>query len=402
MNAMQVIQFLTTPISNSKCKNKRSIFNRLYSLDGTKILSGYLDANSYFDIYAEIKDEKNTIINLPQISEYDTRNNAKFLKKDVEYKINFDLNHLIKLDIGFDAEIKIIKGQNIKIINSKNPYTEISGEGYTIKSNNDAMVYFIGKLPYKFSQKEIDLEQSKGKIIKISNIFENNRNFVIDLGFKNYCPLSIQYDYYYKIRSDGILYLDNVYEKLKVKLIENEKLFIYSTTEQINRLNIEYIGYNLNNKNNEFNIFLIKKNYEENTIVINSDQVDYIVTDIYFCEPDTTLQLTFLGVGNETKITITNDGSYERKFEIFNGDNKIILETNKPVIFTYSFFDLIDERIFEPDRYGYWDDRSVQNKLTIEEIVDKNNNDNIIKIKFKPNYKQSTTRYIILILQKNS
>ena len=44
-----------------------------------------------------------------------------------------------------------------------------------------------------------------------------------------------------------------------------------------------------------------------------------------------------------TKITITNDGSYERKFEIFNGDNKIILETNKPVIFTYSFFDLIDE-----------------------------------------------------------
>ena len=136
--------------------------------------------------------------------------------------------------------------------------------------------------------------------------------------------------------------------------------------------------------------------------MINSDQVDYIVTDIYFCEPDTILQLTFLGVSNETKITITNDGSYERKFEIFNGDNKIILETNKPVIFTYSFFDLIDERIFEPDRYGYWDDRSVQNKLTIEEIVDKNNNDNIIKIKFKPNYKQSTTRYIILIAQKNS
>ena len=71
----------------------------------------------------------------------------------------------------------------------------------------------------------------------------------------------MQLDYYYKIRSDGILYLDNIYENLKVKLIENEKLFIYSTTEQINRLNIEYIGYNLNNKNNEFNIFLIKKNY---------------------------------------------------------------------------------------------------------------------------------------------
>ena len=41
-------------------------------------------------------------------------------------------------------------------------------------------------------------------------------------------------------------------------------------------------------------------------------------------------------------------------------------------------------------------------KLTIDKIVDKNNNDNIIKIKFKPNYKQSTTRYIILIAQKNA
>ena len=74
--------------------------------------------------------------------------------------------------------------------------------------------------------------------------------------------------------NDGVLYLDNIYDKLKVKLIEDEKLFIYSTSEQINRLNIEYIGYNLNNENNDFNIFLINKNYEENTIVINSDQVD--------------------------------------------------------------------------------------------------------------------------------
>ena len=41
------------------------------------------------------------------------------------------------------------------------------------------------------------------------------------------------------------------------------------------------------------------------------------------------------------------------------------------------------------------------NNLTIDEVTRKNNNDNIIKIKFKPNYKQSTTRYIILVAQKN-
>ena len=271
------------------------------------------------------------------------------------------------------------------------------------------MVYFIRRLPYGISQKEIDYKKSKGKIIKISNIFESPENITIDLGFKNYCPLNIPmtdslYDVQLdlKIRDNGILYLDNIYDKLKVKLIEDEKLYIYSTSEQINRLNIEYLGNNLNNENNDFNIFLINKNNEENMLVINTNVIEYIMTDIYFCKFDTTLELTFLGNRSETKITITNDDWYNRTFELFKGDNKIILETNKPVIFTYSFFDLIDERIFEPDRYGYWDDRSVQNKLTIEEIVDKNNNDNIIKIKFKPNYKQSTTRYIILIVQKNS
>ena len=186
------------------------------------------------------------------------------------------------------------------------------------------------------------------------------------------------------------------------KLIEDEKLYVYSTSEQINRLNIEYLGNNLNNKNNDFNIFLINKNNEENTIVINTNVIEYIMTDIYFCKFDTTLELTFLGKDNETKITITNDDWYNRTFELFKGDNKIKLETNKPVIFTYSFFDLIDKNIFEPNIYGYKKDRRVLKKLTIDKIVDKNNTDDIIKIKFKPNYKQSTTRYIILIAQKNS
>ena len=409
------LQFLTTPISNVKCKNKKSIFNRLYSFDGTKIISGYLAPNSYFDIYFEINNDTKKEIDISLLMEYElkTRNTAKYLKKGVEYKINFYLNHLIKLDPEFDAEIKLTKGQNIKTINTNNPYLEISGEGYTIKSNIDALIYFIGKLPSEVFQKEIDLEKSKGKIIKISNIFERDKNFTIDLGFKNYCPLKFHMDHMdilaypydepldFKIRDNGVLYLDNIYEKLKVKLIENEKLFIYSTSEQINKLKIEYIGYNLNNKNNDFNIFLINKNNEENTIIINTNQKDPIMTDIYFCEPDTTLRLTFLGKDNETEITITNDDSYNRTFNLFQGDNKIIFETNKPVIFTYLFFDLFDKNVFQPDRNGYWNDRRVFNKLTIEEIVDKNNDDDIIKIKFNPNYKLSTTRYIILIAQKN-
>ena len=51
---------------------------------------------------------------------------------------------------------------------------------------------------------------------------------------------------------------------------------------------------------------------------------------------------------------------------------------------------------------NYYYLRSVLDELNIEEMVDKNSKDIIIKIKFNPNYKQSSTRYIILIAQKNN
>ena len=101
------------------------------------------------------------LIYLPIMDEFRTNNNAKYLKKDVEYKINFELNHLIKLEPGFNAEIKITNGQNTLIINTQNPTTDLSGSGYTIKSNNDAMVYFFGKISnMEISQMEIDIEKS--------------------------------------------------------------------------------------------------------------------------------------------------------------------------------------------------------------------------------------------------
>ena len=90
-----------------KCKNKKSIFNRLFSFEGTKIVSGYITPDSYFDIYVEVKNDTNKVINLsPIMDEFRTNNNAKYLKKDVEYKINFELNHLIKLELGLMLKLK--------------------------------------------------------------------------------------------------------------------------------------------------------------------------------------------------------------------------------------------------------------------------------------------------------
>ena len=409
------LQFLTTPISNVKCKNKKSIFNRLFPLDGTKIISGYITPDSYFDGYAEINDDTKKEIDISLLMEKDlgTRNNAKFLKKDVEYKINFELNHLIKLEPGFNANIQITDGQTSTSLNSQKPTAKLSGEGYTIKSDKDAMVYFFGRLPQGyFAQKEIDIEKSKGRIIKISNLNsgrENEReeyiqyiyNFYIDFGFENYCPTSILTQR--RIRDNGVLYLDNLYEKMKVKLVPNEKLYIYASPDQINRLNIEYIDKNLNNANNDYNIFLIPNNNEANTLIINTAQDDIIIADLYFCKNDTTLELSFLGNQNETEYTYTK-ATYtdkDREFRLFQGDNKMTFKTNQPVVFSYTYLDYIDENLFNSDNKAYWNERTVLNDLKIEEIADKDIN-NIMKIKFKPNYKQSSTRYIILVAQKNN
>ena len=273
------LQFLTTPISNEKCKNKKSVFNRLFPLDGTKVLSGYIAPDSYFDAYAEIVDDTTKEIDISLLMENDLpfRNNVKYLKKDFEYKIHFNLNHLIKLEPGFDATIAITDGQTITSLSSKYPTVKLSGEGYTMKSDKDAMVYFYGRLPdeYLISQIEIDMEKSKGKIIKISGIsnerkYINNNNInedepdksdekeeelptdsedhgedessifgtdlIIDFGFKNYYSASIPMGK--RIRENGILYLDNFYEKMKVKLVEGEKLYIYCSSELINKLKI--------------------------------------------------------------------------------------------------------------------------------------------------------------------
>ena len=157
----------------------------------------------------------------------------------------------------------------------------------------------------------------------------------------------------------------------------------------------------MNSRNNGFNIFYIPNNDEENTLIINTHEIRYIKIDINFCKIDTILKISFLGDSEENNLTITNNDLYERKLKLFRNDNKMVFKTNQPVVFTYSFYDSIDEENDYPYNIDYWNNRKIMNNLTIDEITRKNKNDNIIKIKFNPNYKQSTTRYIILVAQKN-
>ena len=261
--------FLTTPISNAKCKNKKSIFNRLYSFDGTKIISGYITPNSYFEIYTEVGFIQNKEINISPIlaDELELNNAAKYLRKDAQYTIKFELNHMVKLDPAFNAEVTITNGTTNKIINSQNPALYVSGSGFTIKANTDAMVYFIGKYDInKWAQKEIDINASKGKIVKVSNVDDD---ILLDIGFEGYNPSTHFFDF--------------------------ERRDIYYKAGTNSNLAIEYVSKNLENKNNEFNILLIPGNNEENTLIINTYELRDIIPDFYFCHSNTNLQLSFLG-----------------------------------------------------------------------------------------------------------
>ena len=103
---------ISKPFNNFK--NKKSIINRLINLEKNKLITGYLSSNSYFDIYLE-KDDNNTDILINNFK------NRKFIKKGLEYNIKFPLNHLIKLEPGFNAEVKIFNGNKIILLNNKNP-----------------------------------------------------------------------------------------------------------------------------------------------------------------------------------------------------------------------------------------------------------------------------------------
>ena len=137
------INILTKPIKH--LQNKKSIFNRLIQLNKNILITGYLSPNSFLDFYFE-EDNENKDIYLSQFK------NRKYLKKGIEYHFHFYLNHLIKLESQFNAEITIYNQNTTIILNNKNQTGILKGNDYKIKSNKNAMVYFYPKTE-KFQKK---------------------------------------------------------------------------------------------------------------------------------------------------------------------------------------------------------------------------------------------------------
>ena len=369
---------LSKPINN--LKKKKSIFNKLIHLEKNQIITGYLSSNSLLDIYLE-KDDNNADIYLEDFK------NRKYLKKGIEYKFHFNLNHLIKLEQPqLNTEI-IIYNNDIKIIlNEKNQTGILFGTNFKIKSNEDSMVYFYPKTK-KFQQK---IEPNKGEVIKIIRNSNLIHIYYIDFGFEGFEPPNMEQKY-----NMDYIFIDNIYDKLEIKLTKGEYLYIYYDSLRDDPFEINYINNNIILKNYIDNFILVRNNKTSNIKYINPTPIDNkksVKIQINQCDLTSSSNLVEITYADSKESFYNNIKNLKYKLSSTFLAN-FTLESENDYILSYFYLDIKDEFISEK---MHWEKDRIQNKnLTINDINIINNEK--IKIKFNANYKNSLTKYMIII-----
>ena len=393
------LSLLTKPLSI--CKNKKSIINQIFHFDGTKLITGYLGLNNYYEIFMELDDNNNNIIQ-SQTSEQGYGNVVKYLKKNIEYKISFQANHLVKLDTSFNAEVSIYNDdETVIILNQSNPVEQLKGDKFKIKSDKDVILYFYGK-NYMDSFYQIKIEPPKGKNIEIK--VKDRAYCLINFGFEGFCPKDriVPSNVYYE---NQIIFMDNVYDKLKTRLINGEYLYIYTFITHINNFEISYNSTNLNHPNNEYSFLLIKNNLDDNeekSLIINNNAMEKIKFQIIYCNSsDSPITMYYKDsyINNQTQIYFFNESTTMIEKIIGKMPFKLQFDSTEDFIFSYSFIDSTDLKF--NSNQNLIKNRKELTDLKIQEVVKINPLRNLFNIRFNPNYKFSSTRYIIIIAPKN-
>ena len=288
------------------------------------------------------------------------------------------------------------KGKIIKL-NNNSPTAEIKGNDYKIKSNNDIIIYFYNKLLQGTKQYKIDSKQV-GKNLEIKS--NEYIRFAIDFGFEGYNPidvLSLNYNY---LINGGTIFIENIYDKLKVNLTKGENLYIYYSTKSGEDIkDIKYVE-NLNHKNNDYNFNYIPKNSGNKTLIINNNNKDKnkIRYQINYCNSSEPIKMFYKNEISEEILIEFNNDTRIIDYNVSQYSHRIRFESENDFVFSYSFYDKIDLEINNNEEWK--EEREVLTNLTIDEISKKYPDDNtsdIFLIKFKANYLNSPVRYIIII-----
>ena len=388
---------LAKPLSS--CKNKKSIFNRLINLGDTKIFSGYLEHDSYFEGYLDFDDDDRNIklSSAYKLIKRNVKNMAKYLKRDIVYKLNIDSNYLAKLDVTFDEEVIIYKdSDNILLtLNSTKLTGKLEKGKFKIKANKDVMIYFYGELHEEIKQEKIEnVEDAYIEITATDDV-----KYVIDFGFEGYGPMNL---FFNRLYEDDTLFYENLYEKLQTKLIEGESLYFYYTDSDRAKINIKYTYKNLlNNRKNEYTFYSISKSDKNRPLIIHNTEYDDIQYRINFCTTTSEVKMYYQYHSDSSEeIQYFNEEETYYKDDADEDMIKLRFESNVNFVFSYSFYDRTDRKIRNCDTCQDERIEFDSSELIIKDIT-KTENPNIYSIRFKPNYKYSSTRYIIVISKKD-
>ena len=143
-------------------------------------------------------------------------------------------------------------------LNDNNPTAEISGYDYKIKSNNDAIIYFYNKILSNVKQYKID-SKKEGMNLEIKS--NEYTWFVIDFGFEGYNPIDIISLNYNRLEKGGTIFIENIYDKLKVNLTKGENLYFYYATQSGREIKQFKYVESLNHKNNDYNFNIYTKKF---------------------------------------------------------------------------------------------------------------------------------------------
>ena len=128
--------------------------------------------------------------------------------------------------------------------------------------------------------------------------------------------------------------------------------------------------------------------------------MDKIKYNINFCKSPHDLTMFYQSVESLSEQSFKFNSLITTKEQnINNKPFKLRFESDEDFVFSYSFIDNEDKLFNKKDEWIK--QRKELTNLNIKEIKKKSENSNVFSIKFYPNYKESSTRYIIVIAPKN-
>ena len=433
LNIKDIVKF-NYPIKEYDSENFTVINNELLIISGYKLLSYFISYNTLFEFYIQkVDDDEN--IKYKKYNLYQGINLIKLFTPNKTYYLDFEIEHLIKLDHKFlNAEVIFINENNTKyILNKENKVIRnLEGNKIVVKSDKMALVYFYQKVEDSSEYDFIEFDKSqKGKIMQLNITFNvsyyyyHNYNFdfilVKDFSFEGYFPLinsksvenvkvpkcvevTLYIDNYYDLldkdyelyEDEGEKYLiyfyknyENDYFELINKEIYNisKPIYVDNLLTKNNKYNFEVIQPNQNNINNSNNT-----NNTNGVLLLNTIKKKRIIYQFYLCKNK---QINFKLYNNRNKIK--NQNSYPYNKIIYNNE-KITIDLNDYETLAHSFESLYEFLFIYnfDDLRGNITENLKKNDIFINKLY-KNN----IQVIFNPQFIDDLVQYHIVIAKKD-